>query len=158
MKFTPTRVSTAAGALALAGAAIAGVTTLGAGPASAGAGQTVAVNCQGHGQVRPSGFDNFGCMASQEFLTNLSWTSWQSVAFGQGDLKVNQCTPSCAQGHYAKFPVLTVLWRSRPWPGHAGQQYFTRITMIFTGKHPDGKHTPDTFTATISPDPLNPPA
>ena len=155
MKFTPTRICTAAGALALAGTTLAGVTALGASPASAGTGQVVAVNCQGHGQVRPAGFDNFGCMPSQESLTNLSWTSWQSVAFGQGNLKVNQCIPTCAQGTFAKFPVLTVLWRARPWPGHAGQRYFTRVTWIFTGKHPGGKHTPVTDTMTISPNPLN---
>jgi hypothetical protein len=155
MKLTSTRIGTAAGALALAGAAMAGVTTLGASPASAGTSQVVAVNCQGHGQVRPSGFDNFGCMPSQESLTNLSWTSWKSVAFGQGDLKVNNCTPTCAQGTFVKYPVLTVLWRARPWPGHAGQRYFTRVTWIFTGKHPGGKHTPDTDTLTISPNPLN---
>lgn len=157
MKFTPTRICTAAGALALAGTALAGVSTLGASPASAGTSQVVAVSCQGQGQVRPSGFDNFGCMPSQEFLTGLHWTSWRSsAAFGQGELAVNNCIPNCAQGHFVKYPALTVLWRARPWPGHAGQQYYTRITTILSGKQPPGNNSPVATTATISPDPLNP--
>jgi hypothetical protein len=52
--------------------------------------------------------------------------------------------PSCAQGKYVKYPALTVLWLARPWPHHAGRRYFTRLTMIFTGKRP--AHSPVTQT------------
>ena len=103
------------------------------------------MNC-GHGQVRPAQYD-IGCMASQEFLAQLRWTSWRSVAFGGGVLKVNNCTPSCAKGRYIKYPVLTVLWRARPWPHHAGHRYFSRLTMIFTGNRP--AHVPVTQTMTL---------
>jgi hypothetical protein len=94
----------------------------------------------GQGLVKPSTYDN-GCMASQEFVSGLSWTSWKSVAFGSGVLKVNNCNPSCAMGKYVKFPILVVLWRARPWPHHAGRQYFSRLTWIFTGKRPSVVHT-----------------
>lgn len=110
-------------------------------PAPAGA-QVVLVNpCPpGQGQVKPSNY-NIGCMPSQQFVSGLSWTSWKSVAFGRGTLKVNNCIPSCAGGKYIKFPILVVLWRARPWPHHAGRQYFSRLTWIFTGKRPSPVHT-----------------
>jgi hypothetical protein len=34
-------------------------------------------------------------------------------------------------GH--RLPVLVALWRAEPLPGHAGQRYFTRLTIIYTG-------------------------
>jgi len=95
--------------------------------------------CTGGGQVKPATYD-IGCMASQEFVSGLSWTSWKSVAFGSGTLKVNNCTPSCAAGKYVKFPILVVLWRAQPWPHHAGRLYFSRLTWIFTGKRPSVVH------------------
>jgi hypothetical protein len=115
-----------------------------AGPASAGSSQVVLVNCSGAGQVRPTGYD-IGCMPSSELVTGLTWTTWRSTAFGSGILKVNDCTPTCAQGTYIKYPILTVLWRAEPWPRHAGQEYFSRLTWIFTGKHPGNVPTAQTF-------------
>jgi hypothetical protein len=149
MRFTHARVLAAAGLLALAGAASTAV--MAAGPASATPSQVVAVGCDGRGQVRPAGFDNFGCMPSQELLTGLHWTSWRSAAFGHGTLKVNDCTPTCAQGKFIKYPVLTVLWRARPWPQHAGRAYFSRLTWIFTGKRP-ARHDRAAQTFTLPPD------
>jgi len=150
----------AAGLIAAATAACA--VTAGAGPASsataAGGGPAssataasaaparpvVLVNCQGKGQVRPAVYD-IGCMPSSELVAGLSWTSWSSVAFGSGILKVNDCTPTCAQGRYIGYPILTVLWRAEPWPGHAGQRYFSRLTWIYTGKRPARAPTSQTF-------------
>ena len=143
MRLTRVRVILVAALMALAGTTTAAV--LVAGPASASSSQVVVVNC-GHGQVRPAQYD-IGCMASQEYLAQLRWTSWRSVAFGGGILKVNNCTPSCAQGTYIKYPVLTVLWRARPWPHHAGGRYFSRLTIIFTGKRP--AHVPVTQTVAL---------
>lgn len=88
------------------------------------------------GQVKPSTYD-IGCMASQQLISGLTWTSWKSVAFGSGTLKVNS---GGAMGKYIKFPILVVLWRARPWPHHAGRQYFSRLTWIFTGKRPSVVH------------------
>ncbi len=152
MKWTRARSFLAAGLAVAACGATAGV--LVAGPASA----KPAVPASPHpvvlvqpctrttGLVRPSTYD-IGCMASQEFIAGLSWTSWKSVAFGSGILKVNNCTPSCAQGKYVKFPILVVLWRAQPWPHHAGRQYFSRLTWIFTAKRPSPVHTAaQTFT------------
>ena len=113
--------------------------------ASAGSSQVVLVNCSGHGQVRPAGYD-IGCMPSSELVTGLKWTSWRSVAFGSGVLKVNDCTPSCAQGKYISYPILTVLWRAGPWPEHPGQEYYSRLTWIFTSNRPGHVPAAQTFT------------
>lgn len=142
MRLTRARTVLAAGLAAATSVATAAV--LVAVPASAKPASTrpvVLVNpCPpGQGQVKPSTYD-IGCMASQEFVSGLSWTSWKSVAFGSGTLKVNNCNPSCAMGKYAKFPILVVLWRAKPWPNHAGRQYFSRLTWIFTGKRPSVVH------------------
>ena len=137
MRLIRARMMLAGGLMAVA-AATSGVVL--AGPASAaGSGQAVLVNCAGTGQVRPAGYD-IGCMPSQELVTGLTWTSWRSTAFGSGTLKVNDCTPTCAQGSYIKYPILAVLWRARPWPGHSGRAYFSRLTWIFTAQRP--AHTP----------------
>ena len=136
MRLIRARMMLAGGLMAVA-AATSGVVL--AGPASAGSSQVVLVNCNGAGQVRPAGYD-IGCMPSNELVTGLTWTSWRSVAFGSGMLKVNDCTPTCAQGTYVKYPILAVLWRAKPWPRHPGQEYFSRLTWIFTAQRP--AHTP----------------
>jgi hypothetical protein len=143
MRLIRARVALAGSLLAVAGT-MAGV-VLAAGPASAGSSQVVLVNCSGGGQVRPAGYD-IGCMPSSELVTGLKWTSWRSVAFGSGVLKVNDCTPTCAQGKYIKYPILTVLWRAAPWPKHPGQEYFSRLTWIFTSNRPGHVPTAQTFT------------
>jgi len=141
MRFIRARMMLAGGLMAVAG------TTSGvvlAGPASAGSSQVVLVNCGGTGQVRPAGYD-IGCMPSNELVTRLTWTSWRSAAFGSGILKVNDCTPTCAQGTYVKYPILVVLWRARPWPGHPGREYFSRLTWIFTAQRPGHAPAAQTF-------------
>ena len=141
------RVMLAGGLLAVA-ATTSGVVL--AGPASAaGSGQAVLVNCAGTGQVRPAGYD-IGCMPSQELVTGLTWTSWRSAAFGSGILKVNDCTPTCAQGKYVRYPILVVLWRARPWPKHPGLAYFSRLTWIFTGNRPAHAPAAQTFALPAS--------
>ena len=135
MRLIRARMMLAGGLMAVAAAS--GVVL--AGPASAGSSQAVLVNCNGAGQVRPAGYD-IGCMPSNELVTGLTWTSWRSAAFGSGILKVNDCTPTCAQGTYVKYPILAVLWRAKPWPRHPGREYFSRLTWIFTAQRP--AHTP----------------
>ena len=143
MKLVRVRAMLAAGVIAAAGTVTG--TVLAAGPASATSPPVVLVNC-GHGQVRPAVYD-IGCMPSNEFVGGLSWTSWRSVAFGSGILKVNNCTPSssCGPRQFTKYPILVVLWRAAPWPHHPGRDYFSRLTWIFTGKRPAHAPVSQTF-------------
>ena len=145
MSLTRMRLMLAAGALAASGT-VAG-TMLAAAPASAVPAKSspvVLVNaCTGHGQVRPNGYKP-GCMPSNSFISGMKWTTWRSAAFGSATFKVNNCTPSssCGPSQFTKYPILTVLWRAKPWPGHPGRLHFTRMTVIFDGKvHPHGSAT-----------------
>jgi hypothetical protein len=143
MKLTRARALLGAGLIAAAGAASAIVVT--AVPADAASSQVVLVNCAGHGKVRPGVYD-IGCMPSSEYVAGLKWTSWRSVAFGSGTLKVNNCTPTCAAGKYISYPILTVLWCAEAWPKHSGSRYFTRLAWIFTGNRPAHARASQTFT------------
>ena len=147
MTFTRARIMLATGLIAVA--ATAAGTVLAAGPASAAASSPVAlVGCRGQALVKPAVYD-IGCMPSSELVTNLSWVSWRSEAYGQGILRVNNCTPSssCGPSKYTKYPILTVLWGAKPWPHHPGRDYFSKLTWIFTGKRP--AHIPVTQTFTL---------
>lgn len=146
MRLTRSRVFLTAGLTTLAVTVAVTGTVLAVGPASAGSSPVVVVSCAGQGQVRPAGYD-IGCVAN-EMLARLQWTSWRSVAFGSGILKVDDCTPTCAQGRYIRYPILTVLWRARPWLQHPGRAYFSRLTWVFTGKRP--RHAPAAQTITLS--------
>ncbi len=129
------RLMLASAALAVAG--IVAGTALAAAPASAGSTQAVLINyCTGKGVVTPGSEDLPGCMPSSEYLTGLKWVSWQTVAYGSGDFAINNCTPTCANGKFVKYPILTVLWRAEAWPKHSGKDYFSRLTVIYTGKNP----------------------
>jgi hypothetical protein len=68
-------------------------------PASAGhlfSEQTVAVNCQGHAQVRPSTF-TLACADANDNLTQLSWASRSpGMASASGVQEENDCVPDCA--------------------------------------------------------------
>src|SRR5271165_4383428 len=133
----PASAGSASAGSASAGSASAGSAS--AGSASAGPAMTTQVAlinyCGDHGRVRPASEDLPGCMPSSEYLSKLTWASWRSVAYGSGVFRVNDCTPTCAQGTYVSYPILTVLWRAEPWPGHTGHSYFSRLTVIFTGSH-----------------------
>ncbi|HEV2375390.1 MAG TPA: hypothetical protein VGS19_24920 [Streptosporangiaceae bacterium] len=128
--------------LAVAGA-VAG-TLLAASPASAGASQTVMVDCRGNGQVRPAGFV-LACADGNAYLNHLHWANWGSEAFSSGVFVANTCKPSCVQGHFVSYPVLAVAWRPQAWPKHAGRTFFTQLTLVFTGRRPGNTPVSPTY-------------
>jgi hypothetical protein len=104
-------------------------------PASPTAAVPVVVDCGASGQTRPGQYQ-LACASAGAMLTGLHWASWgSSAAFASGTSVVNDCLPSCVGGHGHSFPALVALWRAEPRPGHAGQRYFTRLTIIYTGSH-----------------------
>jgi hypothetical protein len=94
----------------------------------------VVIDCAGHGQVRPSQYI-LPCADGKAALARLSWAVWgSSSAFAAAGISTfDDCIPSCVAGHYHQFPVLAALWRAEARPGHPGQRYFTRLTIIYTG-------------------------
>ena len=157
MNINRARVLISASLLAAAAAVTATIALTGpaeAQPASAMLGSSPSVTAQrpvffddaGRGVIRPSHY-SMGGMAN-ELLSGMTWPVWRSSAYGSGTLKILTCTSgSCPHGAYTSYPILAVLWRAEPWPGHAGQRYFTRITWIFTGPRPP--HSPAAYTTSL---------
>lgn len=115
----------------------------------------VVLDCAMHTQTRPGQY-TLACADGNAELAKLHWATWgPSAAFADGISTFNDCVPTCVAGHGHSFPVLVALWRPEPRPGHVGQRYFTRLTIIYTGSrtyHADGKPYQLPVTAT---DPLS---
>ena len=147
------------GAAAIAAAVAASVPATAAGRSQqaliAAPGVPVVIDCAEHPQVRPGQYI-LACADAGAYLTGLHWPAWgTSSAFAQGFFKLNLCTPNCSAGHFARFPMLAAFWRAEPRPGHAGQSYFTRVTLIYTGnrayrEHGKLFHLPPTATYPLS--------
>jgi hypothetical protein len=124
-------------------------------PAAATVRDPVVINCAGHAQTRPGSY-TLACADGNAYVSGLHWAAWGSAAaFGSGTYWFNDCVPSCVAGHGHSFTVLTALWRAKPLPGHPGERYFTRLTLIFTASHSyraGGRvhHLPGTQTLPLS--------
>jgi hypothetical protein len=81
-----------------------------------------------HAKIKPHSI-YFGAGGSL-LVRGEKWISWTQVgAIGQGVRWADNCTPSCAAGHYDKTRTLLTLSRVR---SHKGVHYFTRLTMLWT--------------------------
>jgi hypothetical protein len=143
MRSQPTRRRVKAAVFGLCGIAAIATTVGLASTAGAAAGRPhvsrttasapVVVNCATHAQTRPGTYI-LACGDGNGYVNGLHWASWgSSAAFATGSYVFNTCTPSCVAGHFVSRPALAALWRAEPWTGHAGQRYFTRLTVILTG-------------------------
>jgi hypothetical protein len=125
-------------------------------PSVAAPGVPAVINCAGRTQTRPGRY-TLACADGNAYLTGLHWAAWRSAsAFATGTDTFNVCVPSCTAGHLDSFPALAALWRPEPLPGHPGERYFTRLTIIDTGPHSyraDGTahHLPLTVTYPLAP-------
>jgi hypothetical protein len=91
----------------------------------------ILVGC-GQAQVRPNEY-NLTCTAGA-YLARLQWASWgAAAAFAEGTMWLDTCLPNCVAGAGHSFPALVALWGTEPLPGHGGERYFTRLTLIYTG-------------------------
>lgn len=126
-------VSAAAGAALGPAAQASGAAATSTTPSAAAAAVPVVISCTGRTQVRPARYV-LACADGNAYLTGLRWAAWgPASAFAAGTSTFKVCIPTCTAGHLHSFPVLAALWRARPLPGHAGQRYFTRLTLIYTG-------------------------
>jgi len=97
------------------------------------------VNCLGKATVKPRSFI-ITCADGNNYLASLKWSHWASTASGKGINWINDCVPACFDGKFYKYPAQVYLWRARPRPRHSGQEYFTRMTLTYTGAVPKGSH------------------
>jgi hypothetical protein len=149
------RRSRALGIAVASCAAIAAFAAAGTGfasTASPASHSVVLVNC-GTALVKPSAF-TLACADGGAGLTKLHWVSWKDgEAFATGTEYIKDCYPSCvSNGKFYTYPVLITVWRAEARPGHGGQDYFSRMTIIHTGRlsRPHGK-LPLTQTYDLSP-------
>jgi hypothetical protein len=141
---TPVAVGLAIGLAALSGGASASTRDAATGSTasaahavttSATAPKFVLLGCNGNAEVAPPGISNCGDGAVG--LRGLHWTSWTShLASGFGTYFRNDCTPTCAGGHFHTYPALVALWGSAAVKGHPSERKYTRMTLIFTGTRP----------------------
>jgi hypothetical protein len=120
-------------AIALVAAAL-----IAGGAASSGAAtQTVVPRDCVHEAVKPRSII-ITCADANFVLTGLKWSYWRrSSAAGAGSAKINDCKPSCAEGHFHKYPV-SVRLSSAHFCRNAGQTQFRRMRLTFTRKVPPG--------------------
>ena len=149
-------VIAAAGCGAAASAASSGHSAAAAGQHAAGTTAVpVVITCGGQTQVRPGSYI-LPCAGGIPYVSALNWTAWgSSSALASGTYALDDCIPNCVGGHGHLFPVLVVLWDVQPLPGHAGERYFTELTIIATGNRSytaGGKtyQLPQTFTIPLS--------
>jgi hypothetical protein len=123
-------------------------------PYPATASGTVVINCQHSAQVQPGNFV-LACADGNDYLTGLTWTNWTSAfATATGTEMQNDCTPYCAAGKFHSYPAHVIFWRSEPVARHAGEKYFTRVTLLYPGARPpaytNGKRVPGPDSSTTS--------
>ena len=100
--------------------------------AAAGTAVPVVVNCPGQAQIRPGQY-LLTCTLGP-YLAGLHWATWgSSSALASGTYAFDDCVPNCVGGHGHSVAALVVLWGVQPWPGHVGERYFTRMTVVDTG-------------------------
>jgi len=61
------------------------------------------------------------------YVTHVHWTQWNNrAAVGTGIAHVNDCTPDCADGHFATHPVAVRLTQPHK---YCGSRYFTTFRL-----------------------------
>jgi hypothetical protein len=87
---------------------------------------------------RPSRIE-LGCPGSKFYVDHLRWSNWTGKgATGHGTAHVNDCTPTCAAGHFHSYPgVIVRLGSFRFCPAHDDFE-FTLLEYRFTGSRPTG--------------------
>jgi hypothetical protein len=126
---------TLAGALAGLGAIACGAATGHAAVTghAAAENEPVVFGCANNALVEPGSFV-LTCADYGSQLLHLAWKDWtgqQATATGVHEL--HDCTPSCVEStKYSYYPAIITFWRPEAVPGHAGEEYFSRVTVRYT--------------------------
>jgi hypothetical protein len=98
----------------------------------------VVLDCSRTPQVRPTEYV-IGCADANDRLTGLRWTTWgPGNAVGTGQESLNDCTPSCADGHLQSYAVTMTLSKLVVWSGRPNTTRFATLTLRYTGARPPG--------------------
>lgn len=103
--------------------------------------QYVVLNCANKAEVKPASYI-ITCADAGIRLQGMHWTSWTATsASGYGTFAENNCTPSCAAGHFIDYRAIATLWGSASVNGHPADRRYTELTLIF-----DGSTRPPVYT------------
>ena len=70
---------------------------------------TVLADCNGKPEGRPTRVV-FACADYNLYVAKIQWSRWgEQFATGQGELTANDCTPSCAAGHFHTYPAIVIV-------------------------------------------------
>jgi eukaryotic-like serine/threonine-protein kinase len=79
---------------------------------------TPVVTCKGELKTEPGEIYVSG--DGSAFITGLTWTGWGlSSATGSGTLKIDNCSPNCAQGSFTDYQVTVILSKLTGYGGGA---------------------------------------
>jgi hypothetical protein len=112
---------------------------------------------EGKALYRPTCLPRYSCWLSGDataYLSDTTWSSWTtSAATGKGTLGLNDCTPSCAAGHFVLVPVdLRFSKPVRSCVSKPPRWYWTRVSFRYLKPLPKSVQGPTTwnFTALAS--------
>jgi hypothetical protein len=99
-------------------------------------------DCLGHPRIRPT--DILVTCADGGFgVDRLSWITWGgSRAVGLGSAYLNDCTPSCAAGHFHRFQAVVIASGLQRCPN--GESAYLTVTWAFIGRSPFPSAAPGT--------------
>lgn len=101
-------------------------------------GRPVIVDCFWHPEVRPADF-MLACGDGNSLLSTLHWSQWlPNSAIATGFNVVNDCKPYCAAGKFHSYAVVVRLDHPQPWKKHPQLQHYTRMSLFYTDRRPDG--------------------
>lgn len=96
-------------------------------------------NCYEEGRFEPVTIQ-LACGDGTAVANNLTWSQWTStMAAGRGTVNEVSCVPNCADGKDVAYSAKLTL--SEPVMAKSGKEYFTRITVSYIGKGPNGAGT-----------------
>jgi hypothetical protein len=80
------------------------------------------------------GSEFFAGKKSAKKIGKLNWTKWNSTeGIAAGYQYIDNCSPSCAAGKFAQYPIALKAFRLRK---ESKFHFFTRLEVTYTGKKP----------------------
>jgi hypothetical protein len=115
--------------------------------AASGSSTVGLLGCAGKSVVQPRSIV-LACGDANFQAAGLRWTGWgQSFAAAQGTARVNDCTPSCAAGHFHSYPVILV---AKNLKSCSGKRDYSAVTYAFPATAPPGIRASSVGAATVT--------
>jgi hypothetical protein len=99
-------------------------------------------DCLGRPIVKPTSV-TLTCADGNFRIENVQWIGWgESFAAGKGNGILNDCAPSCAAGHFHRYPMLLIVTGRQTCP--SGKSAYAKVIYAFIGRSPFPQDAPGT--------------